>query len=458
MTDYERLASMRSGLSSRGPATGIDIKVNQEGPRRVITRGARPRNRSLRSAMKDRTPAKQSGNVGAVGGGVGIDERPHAEQAVETVGLSKMRREEAIDRRQAMRGESPQQMGVQERAGVIEGQQATNANVEAQTAGLGLDNQAKELNLQQAKGKADYQQGFTDFALLSHELQKITPSKNGMHKLGKNVMNLVAKVLPDFSSVRVDPETGVASNITAYGVLEPNDPGDPNSPEVFSLYQEDGRAGPPRPVMNKGEPVRIPVETLSGFAKIGDKIQMQTPKGLEHAQKMELAKAKNTGKAPPVKIMEDKDGNKVLVERGVDGWSKQHVAGLNDSVGIDQDVMALASERAGAETDDKAKLWNSDSTDFGKEGREPFRTRRTMEIYQEMMGLGDKTGINPAEVVDETEPAGTPRTDGGPGDKEKERILSWAAKTMDAGISAGTVKKKLLKMGFTEDELAAQGF
>jgi hypothetical protein len=82
----------------------------------------------------------------------------------------------------------------------------------------------------------------------------------------------------------------------------------------------------------------------------------------------------------------DAMGNKVAMERAPDGTYKaitppDPLAELS-APGPGGLTWAQAEERATREAKDKAGWLSRDSTDFGKEGRQGFITRRAQELYQ----------------------------------------------------------------------------
>jgi len=291
MSGFNRLVSIRSDIGVAPPVKGLNI--DPKPGKKVVTKLGRPRRRSLASAIKDQViqpSSKQSGLV------VADDRLPAAVDSspAEEIGLRQARREEGIARNQAIRGESAQQMGVQARKNELAKQEAglEAAGIQTEAAGLALrDAEAKQ---QEAQRKQAYQQRFMDMADFANDLKTAAPNKQGYHHLTPSMMNKLSAVLPDFNPVVI--RNGKMGNLSTYGLIEPNDPEDPNSPEVFSLYQDDGSGGPPRRVMNRGAPVRIPVETIAEFAKFGDKMQ-----GPQESEKVKVARIEAQGKVSEVK-------------------------------------------------------------------------------------------------------------------------------------------------------------
>lgn len=59
---------------------------------------------------------------------------------------------------------------------------------------------------------------------------------------------------------------------------------------------------------------------------------------------------------------------------------------------FDPRIWETAAARADEETDDKAGYFSTDATDFKDEGRQGFKTRRTIEIFEQLGGRGRPGG------------------------------------------------------------------
>ena len=126
---------------------------------------------------------------------------------------------------------------------------------------------------------------------------------------------------------------------------------------------------------------------------------------------------------------------------------------------FDPKLWELAAERADAETGDKAGFFSTDSTDFGPEGREGFKTKRTIAIYDQLGGRGRPEGSpggkSPApktqEVRGENKPSGKTHS---PAPQEvSQRVVGTTYKAPDGRLIEWTGKGwKLVGDGNKKDE------
>lgn len=287
MSGFGRIVNPSSSIGYSAPVVMSGLTVRDGRPtirNRVVSGPSRSQRPSLAEAISE-TQRENPRTAGL---------RNQADQLEQEQRIARAN----IWKKQRLLGQTPEQMSVQERKNILENQRAAIAHQQSQTKnldltsqagagltrantrGVDLDNQGKEFQLEQIKAQTEeqqqYRKQFMDMAKLSNSLKMIAPNKQGFHRLPGEVLNTIQSVLPDFRPERINPQTGRTERINAFGVVEPNDPEDPNSPKVFSLYQDDGSTGPPQRVMNKGAPVRIPVETIGEFAKLGEKFMGQT--------------------------------------------------------------------------------------------------------------------------------------------------------------------------------------